>query len=986
MKVASAFFGFWLFFLVAALLREYQQSKRLLKEKKALARKASSVAPDSRPNSGNSHLGKNGRKIHNRSGEDKEADVEAPEERDPRDIVRELLKVSLARIFEGVFSMDNNLVKRLEFEIEHNHAYLMLFWSRKVGVKRWVNVLKLLTSLSVAALSICIIYDMHFPSNDGTCYHNYDEVSCDKKRLGFDDSKRQCRWQEERITGAASYVPAMCTFNNNPDVYEMQFFIDVVLLVVAGMAVVNFILDLIFEHIISAPATNKAADVAEAVAKESLRLRHHKKVQAQLLRLNRGIIQHREELLAGGRLDDLDEFDAQWGVNLAPDGAEEIIWMDKISADLYAVVKESQELRFKLETESEMQCGTELLYLFAKDLMGRNTPAARIFANKTEQSVKNTHRLVSIYIKLFFVIIMLVGDGIIFGYLMKVCKHKLESWMRWTGLGFLAYVVIDFASIEGCKIAFVHFLVPNAVAANATAAQHIIERTLEKMCDDNADDHPDASLSIGQLKQSKFSVSDHLYVATRLAKHFPGLFESALVLSYREPLPNSTCFYWGHEVVHSLRAKQTLGKGKASSSVKPTMGTSSGATIQPPPLSQRDPDPRLRDLMQKKAIQDVILRGERSESLFQQLSRSSLWLILELSAMMPIEVQKFLVHVVQPGLLYGVAKLVYLVMQYLTVGIYIVVILAVVLAVLLVLHLSYEKAEVDALEEEAEEEERAASMMADTHASGYAGLELSDRLSLTASNLSAAAPGGHGGRRRRLSFDSEDGHHDEHGGSSSLFAALKTEAAEKDITLHATSLSKAPTPASKSGNQKVMNIRSLMATNESKLTPTPTRKKPGMSLLERQLERQDQLDEQENMSPSAAPFGAAGKGGRSKAAQDGSEGEESIRGAESVSTGTATATKRAGGYFDHEHEDVRFSRTSQEMEKELAAKIAQSKQGPVDKYGLNSNSKSPAQFNSRQVDPALRGDRREREAEDHSLGALLKAHGTPAKGTPFVRR
>lgn len=1009
-KVASIFFGFWLFFLVAALLREYQQSKRLLNEKKVLALKASAVAPDSRPSSTNSG-GKNGRKINSHGTHDTNPDLEAPaEDRNPRDIVRELLQVSLARIFEGVFSgTDSNLIKRLEFEIEHNHAYLMLFWSRKVGIKRWINVLKLLTSLSVAALSICLIYDYHFPSNDGSCYKNQDEATCYQKRLGFDSSKRQCRWQLQVQSGYESYVPAMCTFNNSPDVYELDFFIYVMLIVVAFMAVVNFFLDLTFEHIIAAPATNKSANVEEAVAQESLRLKYHKKVQAQLLRLNRGIIQHREELLSEGRIDDLDEFDAQWGVNLAPDGAEEIIWMDKISSDLYEVVKRSQELRFKLNLESEMQCGTELLYLFAIDLMGRNTPAARIFANKTEQSVKNTHRLVSIYIKLFFVVAILVGDGVIFGYLMKATRHKLESWMTWTGFGFLAYVIIDFISIEGCKIAFVHFLVPNAVAANAVAAQHVIEQTLEKMCDDNAED---SDINIGHLTQSKFSVSDHLFVATRVAKHFPGLFESAVVLSYREPLPKSTCFYWGHQVLHSLRAKQ-------SSSVRPTMGSadgdSSSASIQPPPLPQRDADPRLRDLMQKKAIQDVVLRGEQSESFFQQLSRSTLWVILEFSAMMPIEVQKFLVHLIQPAVIYGVVQLVYVVMKYLTIGIYIVVILAVALAVMLVLHLSYEQAETDALEEEAEEEEREASM-ANTNASGYAGLELSDRLNAT--NLSTITPN-KSKTLRRPSFDSEDGDlHDELGGSASLFAALKTEALEKKHTLHSTALSDVPTSALKSGTHKIMNIRSLMASSESKVSNSP--QKPGLSLLERQLDIQEHLDEQEfryggggggsKPNPfSASPFGAAGgksKGGilgRIQAAQDSNSkdfgGEESIRGAESV--GVGGKTKPTAGLFDHEHDDVRFSRTPQEMEKELAARLAQSKPS-VRRNDMGDKVKTPGHYNSKQVDPSLRGDRRDREPEDHSLSALLKSHGhgtgngnggahsspqpAPAKSNPFKRR
>ena len=75
-----------------------QQSKILVKEKKSLGLKSSSVAPDSRPTS------KNGRKVNVHGSPN--VDVESPQDKDPRDVVRELLQVSLARIFEGVFSKE----------------------------------------------------------------------------------------------------------------------------------------------------------------------------------------------------------------------------------------------------------------------------------------------------------------------------------------------------------------------------------------------------------------------------------------------------------------------------------------------------------------------------------------------------------------------------------------------------------------------------------------------------------------------------------------------------------------------------------------------------------------------------------------------------------------------------------------------------------------------------------------------------------------
>ncbi len=63
------------------------------------------------------------------------------------------------------------------------------------------------------------------------------------------------------------------------------------------------------------------------------------------------------------------------------------------------------------------------------------------------------------------------------------------------------------------------------------------------MCADTIQN--DAMLSVGHESLPKFSASDHIFVSTRVAKHFPGLFESAIVLSFKDPLPNYSGFYWG---------------------------------------------------------------------------------------------------------------------------------------------------------------------------------------------------------------------------------------------------------------------------------------------------------------------------------------------------------------------------------------------------------------------------------------------------------
>lgn len=125
----------------------------------------------------------------------------------------------------------------------------------------------------------------------------------------------------------------------------------------------------------------------------------------------------------------------------------------------------------KLEDHSELQCGTELLYLFVMDLMGRHTPAARIFSTKTEQSVKNTHYRVSTMFKISVIAAVVVLDVLCVVYSIILSDKKLLNWYDIYLLLFVAYSIIDFIFIEGGKVVWVHYLIPQFVVPNARDAQ-----------------------------------------------------------------------------------------------------------------------------------------------------------------------------------------------------------------------------------------------------------------------------------------------------------------------------------------------------------------------------------------------------------------------------------------------------------------------------------------------------------------------------------
>ncbi len=109
--------------------------------------------------------------------------------------------------------------------------------------------------------------------------------------------------------------------------------------------------------------------------------------------------------------------------------------------------------------------------------MGRDTPAARIFANKTQQGVKNSRHRVSIYLKLACVLMILAGNSTIVVFTVQFCDEKLPDWMACVAVAFLTYIALDFVTIEGAKVLWIHYLIPGVVAADAQDAHDTIVRS-----------------------------------------------------------------------------------------------------------------------------------------------------------------------------------------------------------------------------------------------------------------------------------------------------------------------------------------------------------------------------------------------------------------------------------------------------------------------------------------------------------------------------
>lgn len=695
---------YWTFLLLGSGFREYQNSTVIRKVKKTKVGIEPIVASINKSSENNNNVDEED------SNEGENADVESDasstsssemdndekqkgdkvaNQQSPQDIIRQCIYLYVKRIFQGVFSTTTSGFKKMKYEMIQHHMYLSIFFSKIVGIRRWATLFKLITTTSIATLGVELFYDFQSPTNDGTCYSHTNIDDCLSRHSLLDSTKTTCRWQEPQ-----GKVGAMCTFNNNSNYFDRVAFVPIVLMVSFGMGPVMYLLDLVFEYIICAPVVideDNPGDFSEKISKAVSQQKQQKKAQKSIKQLCKGIMEHRAMLKFEGDVDLLGEMDRQWGVFLNSEGNEEFFFVDKIMKDITGIIANVDEKVLKIQNElSESQSGMLLIYLFALDLMGRNSPAGKIFSKKADMSISLEAWKVSLFLKAFSLIVLLGINAFAIWKCVDIAEKKILFWDNTVMTGVISYVCIDLFCIEGNKILWVHYLIPSIIADYAREAESIIINTVEKMC--NSDD---------SLKpRGNFSATDYMFVSTRLARKLPGLLESAIVLSYNTPLPLMSGAHWrlgtGNSPVGLLDRKKILGavqqpqkqaksKIKGNNAVRPSLEFNTGI---------RDEEflPILPHLnITEHSPPGGILPGTFLPAELPYFSK--LWLRIQLflvsfASSYSIEMQKLVIHLLQPPFIGGAVYAAYESIKYFQIVIYILVVAGILLMLIGVAFLS----------------------------------------------------------------------------------------------------------------------------------------------------------------------------------------------------------------------------------------------------------------------------------------------------------
>jgi hypothetical protein len=245
------------------------------------------------------------------------------------------------------------------------------------------------------------------------------------------------------------------------------------------------------------------------------------------------------------------EFDVQWGIessNAIQDQDMRLHYRpvqyqikdavsEKIRKHIEIMKEDYESIKQKLDDPamSRSNKGLEILYEFILDLLGRDTPAAKIFRAKSEEDFQQLG-IVEIWQKVLAGGSIVVLNGFFVYYSLLRGYVRGEQWQHDYLVACLIQMIAEIFLFQTMECVWINFIVPNLVAKEVFRTNQILTQLIERVCHRIRHDPVQA--------HDVLNTADHLFASKRLAAWNPKLVESLLVFSYRNHLPGEIARKW----------------------------------------------------------------------------------------------------------------------------------------------------------------------------------------------------------------------------------------------------------------------------------------------------------------------------------------------------------------------------------------------------------------------------------------------------------
>ena len=433
--------------------------------------------------------------------------------------------------------------------------------------KHFLTGVQLATTHSMLMFLLALFYDLQGPTDDGSCEFLLSQSTCLARKSFLDSSQTYCLW----IVAPNSYN-GTCIYQDPTFTMLIMLYVAVIVSIITSLFLRP--VDAIYE-ILSAPsadeekvkkvwndikdrgkvtgrsplnsktALNSENDGVVSLANENKNERNYSDCVTQptysFSELWNDICCQRRQL----KPLDLDEFDRQWGIDPSGEFAryDSGMWCKRSSSSTESVMRnelqwvssEAQLKIDKLRIATDEHLGLELLHLFILDLLGRHTPAAHIFTNKSEEDFRHSQVVTQRTKRLCSLLVLVLN--LFFAYYWIV--HGYQKGLNWQMsylIGCVSQLAVEVLLFETMECIWMQFLIPSLVSSEMERVSRVLSDVLLQIC----------TQSVASPTSTILNAADYLFVSTKVAKADPHRMESFIVLSYQSHLPGELSHIWTH--------------------------------------------------------------------------------------------------------------------------------------------------------------------------------------------------------------------------------------------------------------------------------------------------------------------------------------------------------------------------------------------------------------------------------------------------------
>jgi hypothetical protein len=208
--------------------------------------------------------------------------------------------------------------------------------------------------------------------------------------------------------------------------------------------------------------------------------------------------------------------------------------LSPLEEEILDVKSLSEKQIMKLKPASDLQIGMELFHLFIVDMLGRDSPAARIFEAKTDGSFQTSMVVTQNAKYIAWLCVLFINTFFIY-FTVTRCMQRSYHWQKTYLISCVIEVICEVCFYETSECLWVNYIIPKLVSHKVNDSVNSLIKTIELAFS-------------GQLQPIPIMDTPfYFHISRKVAEYYSHLFESSVILSFHTYLPHRDKDIYLHE-------------------------------------------------------------------------------------------------------------------------------------------------------------------------------------------------------------------------------------------------------------------------------------------------------------------------------------------------------------------------------------------------------------------------------------------------------